>query len=366
MYNRRFRGFKLIAYYPPVDLTDFDYELPQDLIAQHPSASRTGSRLLAVDPAAGTLADLRFTDLASLLHAGDLLVLNDTRVIPARLHGRKASGGSVELMVERLLGPESALVQTRSSKPVREGQRITVEGPEAVELEVAGEEGAFRIVRLSEGESFIELLERSGHVPLPPYISRGDEPQDRERYQSVFAREPGAVAAPTASLHFDRPYLDELRGRGVDLAYVTLHVGAGTFQPLRSRDIAAHRLHPEWLRIPPATVEAVGAARDRGGCVVAVGTTVCRALESWARAGWPREFQGETDLFIMPGFSFSVVKALLTNFHLPQSSLLMLVSALAGTDLTLSAYRHAVAERYRFYSYGDAMFIGAPAGGTHV
>ncbi len=342
-----------------MELADFDYELPDHLIARYPARRRTGSRLLEVVPGSGRMTDLAFTDLLTRLDAGDLVVLNDTRVIPARLYGRKATGGSVEVMVERLLDGDSALVQTRASKPVRAGQRIVVDAGESVELEVVDVQDAFRVLRRTDGGSFLGLLELAGHVPLPPYIERPDGEMDRERYQSVFAREPGAVAAPTASLHFDEPYLDALRDRGVGLAWMTLHVGAGTFQPLRSRDIESHRLHREWTRVPADTAAAVLATRRRGGRVVAVGTTVCRALETWAGAGCPPEFQGETDLFIMPGFSFSVVDALLTNFHLPRSSLLMLVCAFAGTRLTLAAYRHAVHQQYRFYSYGDAMFIPA-------
>lgn len=342
-----------------MELSDFDYELPGHLIAHYPTSRRTGSRLLVVDPESDGLVDLHFTDLSSLLSPGDLLVLNDTRVIPARLYGHKSTGGFVEVMVERLLGDDAALVQTRASKPVRQGQRIDIEGPEPVALEVVGEQEAFRTVRRADGGSFLAMLEGAGHVPLPPYIERRDEEMDRERYQSVFAREPGAVAAPTASLHFDQEYLDALRARGTGLAYLTLHVGAGTFQPLRGRDIEAHRLHREWTRVPAETVAAILETRRRGRRVVAVGTTVCRALESWARAGYPPEFQDETDLFIMPGFSFSVVDALLTNFHLPRSSLLMLVCAFAGPRRILAAYRHAVERQYRFYSYGDAMFIAS-------
>jgi len=348
-----------------VDLSDFDYDLPEELIAQHPTSSRTDSRMLVVDPATGILTDRHFTDLGEELARGDLLVLNDTKVIPARLFGRKDTGGFVELMVERLVGPDTALVQTRSSKGVRVGQRIRVDGPAPVDLAVTEEQGAFRLVRRVDGGAFLDMLDESGHVPLPPYISRGDTPADRARYQSVFAREPGAVAAPTASLHFDEAMLESLRGRGVGVAILTLHVGAGTFQPIRSENLASHRLHAEWTRVPRDTVEAVREARARHSRVVAVGTTVCRALEAWAAAGAPREFQGETDLFIMPGFSFSAVDALLTNFHLPRSSLLMLVCAFAGTELALRAYRRAVEDQYRFYSYGDAMFIRScarPAG----
>lgn len=341
-----------------MDPSDFDYELPGHLIAHYPARRRTGSRLLVVDPGSGDgISDRNFTDLSTLLSAGDLLVLNDTRVIPARLYGRKSTGGFVEVMVERLLDEDAALVQTRSSKPVRTGQRIEIDGAAPAALEVTGQQGEFRTVRRADGGSFLAVLEQAGHMPLPPYIERPDEETDRERYQTVFARAPGAVAAPTASLHFDDAYLEVLRTRGVRLAYMTLHVGAGTFQPLRGADIRAHRLHREWLRIPAETIDAVRRARGRGARVVAVGTTVCRALETWARAGCPPEFQGETDLFIMPGFSFSAVDALLTNFHLPRSSLLMLVCAFAGTRLTLAAYRHAVERQYRFYSYGDAVFI---------
>jgi len=349
-----------------VEPSDFDYALPEHLIALHPPQRRTDSRLLVLDPGSGGLAERRFPDLAELLDPGDLLVLNDTRVIPARLFGRKATGGFVELLVERLLGRNRALVHTRASKPVREGQRITTEGDPATEIAVLGSTGEFRVVERTDGGSFLDLLEDSGHVPLPPYIERADTPADRERYQSVFAREPGAVAAPTASLHFDQAFLDTLRGRGVRLATMTLHVGAGTFQPLRGEDIAAHRLHSEWMRLPSEAVNAVDAARAAGRRVVAVGTTVCRALETWAARGYPREFRGETDLFIMPGFSFAAVDALLTNFHLPRSSLLMLVCAFAGTGTTLRAYRHAVRAGYRFYSYGDAMFIPRRAGDAGV
>jgi len=341
--------------------SDFDYKLPERLIARYPAADRTGSRLLVVDPAAGELADRRFIDLGWLLRPGDLLVLNDTRVIPARLYGSKTTGGFVEVMVERLLEADSALVQTRSSKPVRPGQRITVGDEQSVTLEVVAGEGAFRVVRRVDGGSFLAMLEQVGHVPLPPYIDRPDGAADRERYQSVFAREPGAVAAPTASLHFDHDLLAALQDQGISLAWMTLHVGAGTFQPLRGEEIEAGRLHRERLRVPAATVDAIRRTRRGGGRVVAVGTTVCRALETWAGAGRPPQFQGETDLFIMPGFSFAVVDALLTNFHLPRSSLLMLVCAFAGTRLTLAAYRHAVAQAYRFYSYGDAMFVPARA-----
>lgn len=345
---------------------DFDYQLPDALIAHYPSAARTDSRMLVVDPAADRICDRRFTDLAAQLQAGDLLVLNDTRVMPARLYGRKTSGGAVELMVERLLGDDAALVQTRASKPVRVGQVIEIPGPPATALEVSALREAFRVVRRADGGSFLALLEGAGHMPLPPYIQRPDQALDRERYQSVFAREAGAVAAPTASLHFDQAYLKRLRQRRVEIAYLTLHVGAGTFQPLRGAEIATQRLHREWLHIAPQTVAALRHTRARGGRIVAVGTTVCRALETWAGAGSPAQYQGETDLFIMPGFSFSVVDALLTNFHLPRSSLLMLVCAFAGTPRTLAAYRHAVVQGYRFYSYGDAMFLAGRAQPSHV
>lgn len=332
---------------------DFHYALPKELIAQEPLPERSASRLLALDGAGGTLRDLGFRDLPGLLRAGDLLVLNDTRVLPARLVGRKPSGGSCEILLERVLGPRRILAQARASKGFRAGTTVLLPG------------GAQAVMQSRDGDFYefeldceaAELFERQGTMPLPPYIARPAGPADRNRYQTVYAREPGAVAAPTAGLHFDRMMLDRLAAAGVGLAALTLHVGAGTFQPLRSDDIGAHRLHRERFTVPAATVTAVEAARRRGGRVVAVGTTTVRALESAAQNGPLTIAAGETELFIRPGFRFRVVDALLTNFHLPESTLLMLVCAFAGRERVLAAYAHAVAARYRFFSYGDAMFM---------
>ena len=330
--------------------SDFHYELPADLIAQRPPALRSGSRMLALGP----LRDLRVTDLPALLNAGDLLVFNDTRVIPARLRGEKDSGGKVEILIERLLGEHEALAQVRASKPPKPGGRLRVAGG-AGEFEVLGREGEF--FRLRSGQPLLPLLERAGHVPLPPYIDRDDTDSDRERYQTVFAREPGAVAAPTAGLHFDQALLAQVRARGADTGFVTLHVGAGTFQPVRVENLAEHRMHRERVSVSTELCARIRAAHARGGRVVAVGTTVVRSLEAAALEGALQPFDGETDIFITPGFRFRVVDALLTNFHLPESTLLMLVCAFAGQQSALAAYAHAVRERYRFFSYGDAMFI---------
>ena len=335
--------------------SDFVYDLPPELIAQQPPASRSGSRLLCLDGATGAIHDRRVTDLPQLLRAGDLLVFNDTRVIPARLHGTKDSGGRIEVLIARLVDEHRALAQCRSSKPARAGQRLHLEG--GVAARVVGRSGEFHELVFESDEPLVVLLERVGHVPLPPYISRPDERADRERYQTIFARTPGAVAAPTAGLHFDTALLATLDALGVERVAVTLHVGAGTFQPLRVEELAQHRMHAEWLSVSAATAERVNAARRAGRRVIAVGTTVVRALESSAGADGVRPFEGETDIFIYPGYRFRVIDALLTNFHLPESTLLMLVCAFAGTARVLNAYRHAVREGYRFFSYGDAMFV---------
>ena len=334
---------------------DFDYHLPEALIARHPPERRGESRLLALGADDADPRDLHFRDLPDLLRPGDLLVFNDTRVIPARLFGHKETGGRVEVLVERLLGPHEALVHLRASKAPRPGMRLLLEG--GVEAEVVDRREALFQVRFLSRTPLLELLERHGHVPLPPYIDRADEPLDRERYQTVFARRPGAVAAPTAGLHFDEAMLERLADAGVERAFVTLHVGAGTFQPVRVERVEDHVMHAEWLDVPEAVVTAVARARARGGRVVAVGTTALRALESAAQGGRLQPFQGETRLFVYPGYRFRVVDALITNFHLPRSTLLMLVSALAGRERVLAAYRHAVERRYRFFSYGDAMWL---------
>jgi S-adenosylmethionine:tRNA ribosyltransferase-isomerase len=336
-------------------LSDFDYELPQELIAQFPAPERGASRLLHLDGRTGEFADRRFGDLVELVAPGDVMVFNDTRVIRARLRGRKKSGGRVEVMVERVLGPDEVLAQVGANRPPREGAVLELE--EAVEAVVLGREREFFRLRFPGCEDVYALLERHGHVPLPMYISRPDARADAERYQTVYAREPGSVAAPTAGLHFDRALLAGLGRGGVALAFVTLHVGAGTFQPVREQDLSRHRLHAEWYRVPQETVDAVDRARARGGRVLAVGTTALRALESAAAGGELKSACGETRLFVLPGYRFRVVERLLTNFHLPRSTLLMLACAFGGTDNIRRAYRHAIAERYRFYSYGDAMLI---------
>jgi S-adenosylmethionine:tRNA ribosyltransferase-isomerase len=337
---------------------DFRFELPPELIAQQPPAVRGASRLLALDGASGALQDLRFADLAALLRPGDLLVRNDTRVLPARIHGRKASGGAVEILVERIVDERRLRAQLRSSKGARPGQRIDLPaGAQATVIAIAD-----GFVELELDRAARPYLEGHGEVPLPPYITRPAAPADRARYQTVYARAPGAVAAPTAGLHFDAALLAALATHGVAVADVTLHVGAGTFQPLRTDELEAHRMHAEWLAVPAVTVAAVAAARARGGRVVAVGTTVVRSLETAAAGGALATFTGETRLFIRPGFRFRVVDALVTNFHLPESTLLMLVCAFAGREAVLAAYAHAIRNGYRFFSYGDAMFVTPAAG----
>lgn len=336
-------------------LSDFDYELPPELIAREPLPRRSDSRLLVLDRLSERLQDRRVAELPAILSPGDLLVLNDTRVIPARLIAHKPSGGRVELLVERLLGAAEALVLLGGNRKPKPGTRLVLEDGSA--LRVGRRRGDFWEVSYEGSDSLLDCLERIGKMPLPPYLGREAEPRDRVRYQTVFAREPGAVAAPTAGLHFDQELLEALRRRGVEQASLTLHVGAGTFLPVRTEDPRQHRMHSERYRVPPELVEAVNRCRAGGGRVVAVGTTVVRALESAALSGALCAGEGETDLFIQPGFRFRVVDALFTNFHLPRSTLLMLVAAFAGRERILAAYRHAVAARYRFYSYGDAMLI---------
>ncbi len=339
--------------------TDFDFDLPPELIAQVPLPERSASRLLHLDAAACTLDDRLFRELPDLLRTGDLLVFNDTRVLPARLYGRKDTGGAVEILIERITGAHEAVVQLGVSKTPKEGARIALaDGSHAV---VLGRDESFFRLRFGSPEPLEKLLLKLGEMPLPPYIARGAEASDLERYQTVYAREPGAVAAPTAGLHFDEPLLQRLCAMGVQFGYVTLHVGAGTFQPVRADHIADHRMHREWLNVGAHLVEQIRHTRAAGGRVIAVGTTVVRALESATVEGVLRPFAGETRIFIFPGYRFGSIDGLVTNFHLPQSTLLMLVSALAGRAFMLEAYRHAVAQRYRFFSYGDAMLILPPA-----
>ena len=337
-------------------LSEFDYALPEELVAQHPAAERVHSRLLHLD-AAGSLHDRRFLDLPGLIAPQDVVVLNDTRVIKARLFGRKPTGGRVEVFVERIVAEREALALARAGHPLKAGHRLIL--GDGVEAEVLGrEEDLFR-VRFAQPVAGV--LERCGWVPLPPYIRHAPDARDAERYQTVFADTPGAVAAPTAGLHFDRAMLEAIARRGTAVARITLHVGAGTFQPIRGESVEGHRMHRERYDVPAQAVRAIDAARGRGGRVLAVGTTVLRALESAARGGALRAASGETDLFVAPGFEFRVVERLLTNFHLPRSSLLVLVAAFAGLEAIHRAYAHAISARYRFYSYGDAMLIERPA-----
>ena len=334
--------------------SDFHYELPPELIAQQPLPRRSDSRLLCLDRHSGDFVDRRFLDLPDLLREGDLLVFNNTRVIPARLYGRKESGGRVEVMLERLLNAHECLAQLRVSKPVRPGGHIVLE--DGSRLTLLGREGSFFHLRCDEAE-LSGLLERLGHMPLPPYIEREDGEQDRERYQTVYASSPGAVAAPTAGLHFEQELLQLLERRGVERCEVTLHVGAGTFQPVRCENVEDHEMHAEFLEVSAAVCEAVERTRHRGGRVIAVGTTAVRSLESAAATGTLQPFSGDSRIFIYPGFDFRVTDGLITNFHLPESTLVMLVSALAGRRQVMNAYRHAVEQRYRFFSYGDAMLV---------
>lgn len=338
-------------------LADFDYKLPEELIARYPAAERRASRLLLLNPANGELEDRHFAELPAFVQPGDLLVFNDTRVIKARLHGRKESGGKVEILIERLLSQRSALAHVRASKSPRAGSLITLDGGGGAT--VLGPCGG--LTELQFDCALQPYLEAHGEVPLPPYLQRAPAPSDEARYQTVYARAAGAVAAPTAGLHFDEPMLEELACRGAQQAFVTLHVGAGTFQSLREDQVTANKLHTERVFVSRDVCDAVAKTRERGGRVIGVGTTSVRALEAAAASGALRPLAGETDLFIRPGYVFQVVDAMLTNFHLPQSSLLMLVAAFAGLQNTLNAYRHAVAQRYRFFSYGDAMLIQAAA-----
>ena len=340
-------------------LSDFDFALPPELIAQHPAAERSGSRLL--DGCAAPPVDRVFRDLPSLLNPGDLLVFNDTRVIKARLLGHKDSGGRVEALVERVLGGCEVLAHVRASKSPRPGsvlRFVSGDGHSHFEAEMLGRSGPGNsLFHLRFPSEAFALIERHGHVPLPPYITHADEPDDERRYQTIFATRPGAAAAPTAALHFDAALLAALRERGVASASVTLHVGAGTFQPVRTETLAEHRMHSEWFDVPQATVDAVAATRASGGRIVCVGTTTVRALESAASGGALSAGSRDTDIFITPGFEFRVVDVLVTNFHLPKSTLLMLVSAFAGFDHMRALYAHAIDARYRFFSYGDAMLL---------
>ncbi|AXB02209.1 tRNA preQ1(34) S-adenosylmethionine ribosyltransferase-isomerase QueA [Aeromonas caviae] len=348
-----------------MQVSDFHFDLPDELIARYPMAERTASRLLQLDGQTGALRHGHFVDVLDQLNPGDLLVFNNTRVIPARMFGQKASGGKLEVLVERILDEHSVLAHVRSSKSPKPGTRLLLDGGAdgvPVEAEMRARHDALFEIHFLDPRPVLTILDAIGHMPLPPYIDRPDEDADKERYQTVYNQKPGAVAAPTAGLHFDEPLLEQIRAKGVEMAFVTLHVGAGTFQPVRVDKIEDHHMHSEYAEVPQEVVDAIAATRARGGRVVAVGTTSVRSLESAAKAtqaqGKPlAPFFNDTDIFIFPGYEFQVVDAMITNFHLPESTLIMLVSAFAGYDNVMAAYQAAVAGQYRFFSYGDAMFV---------
>ena len=338
---------------------DFYYDLPAKLIAQYPAKNRTASRLLVINREQARFEDRQFIDFPELLHPNDVLVFNNTRVIPARLFGHKPSGGKVEILIERIISEHSALAHVRASKTPKAGSEIILDAADSGHNKLIIERRSDNLFVLStEADTRLtDILQQQGHTPLPPYIERDDEALDLERYQTVYAQQPGAVAAPTAGLHFDNDIIDTITGKGVNMAYVTLHVGAGTFQPVRCEDISDHTMHSEYLVVPEETVTLCQQAREQGGRIIAVGTTAVRSLETAAAEGELKPYSGETDIFIYPGYPFKSVDALLTNFHLPESTLLMLVCAFAGYETTMRAYQHAVEQQYRFFSYGDAMFI---------
>ncbi len=347
-------------------LSDFYFDLPEELIAQYPLPERTDSRLLCLDGSTGRLQDRLFTSLPQLLNAGDLLIFNNTKVIPARLFGHKSSGGKLEVLVERVLDDDSFLAQIRASKSPKEGAVLFLgtDNGEGFRVRMTTRQGDLfhlQLLRNGEQQTVFTLLDAYGHMPLPPYVDRADEDDDLQRYQTVYAKEQGAVAAPTAGLHFDQAMLDNIKNMGVDVAWVTLHVGAGTFQPVRVDNILEHKMHSEYVDVPAETVEKIRQTHAQGKRVIAVGTTAMRSLESASNSGEQsdeiQEYHDDTDIFIYPGYKFKTVDALVTNFHLPESTLIMLISAFAGLDNVKNAYQHAIKERYRFFSYGDAMFI---------
>jgi S-adenosylmethionine:tRNA ribosyltransferase-isomerase len=343
-----------------MNVRDFHFDLPEELIAYFPASNRTDSRLLCMERLGGKLTHRNFTDFPGLLRPGDLLVFNNSKVIPARLAAQKDSGGKVEVLLERVRSGNAVLAQVRGGKSLRAGSKLWFNDNDGAQYSAAmiGREGEFFHLQFSPEINLMALFDRIGHMPLPPYIKRPEEIADRERYQTVYAERPGAVAAPTAGLHFDQHMLNTIKANGVELATVTLHVGAGTFQPVRVQQIADHQMHAEYLEVAQSVVDQVLACKQRGGRVIAVGTTTVRCLETASQHGQLQAFQGETRIFIYPGYKFRVVDALLTNFHLPESTLLMLVSAFSSTENILRAYESAVREKYRFFSYGDAMFIG--------
>lgn len=337
-------------------LSDFNFLLPKELIAKHPSQTRSDCRLLSLNGHTGKIEHGIFTDIINKINPGDLLVFNNTKVIPARLFGKKVSGGKIEILVERILNDNRALAHIKASKSPKEGTELLLGDDDSIKVIMVARHDT--LFELQFPDDVLTILNKIGHIPLPPYIDRPDDEQDREVYQTVYSKVPGAVAAPTAGLHFDEPLLEKLKDKGVEMAFVTLHVGAGTFQPVRVENIESHIMHAEYAEVPETVVEAVLACKARGNKVIAVGTTSVRALESAAqKTGTIAPFFADTQIFIYPGYQFNVIDALITNFHLPESTLIMLVSAFAGYENTMNAYQQAVNEKYRFFSYGDAMFI---------
>lgn len=341
-------------------VADFSFDLPEELIARYPKADRTASRLMSLNGNSGDIQDLTFTSILEQLNEGDLLVFNNTRVIPARMFGQKSSGGKIEVLVERVIDEHSVMAHIRASKSPKVDTTVVLEGK--YNATMVARHGALFELKFESDKNVLHILEEIGHMPLPPYIDRPDEDSDRERYQTVYNEKPGAVAAPTAGLHFDESLLEQIKQKGVDLAFVTLHVGAGTFQTVKVDEVADHVMHAEYVEVPESVVNQIKSTKEKGGRVVAVGTTSVRSIESAAKFSAEKgqaltEFYGDTDIFITPGYQFQVVDALITNFHLSESTLLMLVSAFAGYDNIMAAYKHAVAEQYRFFSYGDAMFL---------
>ncbi|WED27228.1 tRNA preQ1(34) S-adenosylmethionine ribosyltransferase-isomerase QueA [Vibrio sp. DW001] len=345
-----------------MQVSDFSFELPNELIARYPMAERTASRLLQLNGISGEVTDRTFTDVLDLVEEGDLLVFNNTRVIPARLFGRKASGGKIEVLVERMIDEHSILAHVRSSKSPKPGTELFLGENDQFEAEMVARHGALFEIRFKSDKAVLEILNEVGHMPLPPYIDRPDDDADKERYQTVYNEIPGAVAAPTAGLHFDDDLLEKIQAKGVEFAFVTLHVGAGTFQPVKVDNILDHHMHAEYVEVSQQVVDAVNATKARGGRVIAVGTTSVRSLESAAQSAVKNgtelvPFFDDTEIFIYPGYQYQLIDCLITNFHLPESTLIMLVSAFSGYDNVMAAYEHAVNEKYRFFSYGDAMFI---------
>ncbi|MFC1235882.1 tRNA preQ1(34) S-adenosylmethionine ribosyltransferase-isomerase QueA [Vibrio sp. F74] len=345
-----------------MQVSDFSFELPNELIARYPMAERTASRLLQLNGISGEVTDRTFKDVLDLVEEGDLLVFNNTRVIPARLFGRKASGGKIEVLVERMLDEHSILAHVRSSKSPKPGTELFLGENDQFKAEMVARHGALFEIRFTSDKAVLEILNEVGHMPLPPYIDRPDDDADKERYQTVYNEVPGAVAAPTAGLHFDDELLEKIQAKGVEFAFVTLHVGAGTFQPVKVDNILDHHMHAEYVEVSQQVVDAVNATKVRGGRVIAVGTTSVRSLESAAQSAVKNgtelvPFFDDTEIFIYPGYQYQLIDCLITNFHLPESTLIMLVSAFSGYDNVMAAYEHAVNEKYRFFSYGDAMFI---------